>query len=237
MIKKSVRLLPVLGLFMIGALMPSCEKSDFSISDTSLEELDVTLRSNTDGAYSEGISSDGKGRKICFRPVFPITLVFPDSSLLEVADIEALKDAFMEWKSNHPDSRQKPEIVFPHQVELADGTIVEVNSIEEVRNIKKNCRPAPLSDCFTFVFPIEVTNKEGEVITLYSEEELKGSCERPNEGGQGFGKERRERGRGHHIRKPALVYPVEIILKADSSQVVVVSEEELKDIIATCLKN
>jgi hypothetical protein len=237
MIKKSVRLLPVLGLFLIGALMPSCEKSDFSISDTSLEDLDVTLRSNTDGAYSEGISSDGKGRKICFRPIFPITLVFPDSSLLEVADIEALKDAFMDWKSNHPDSRQKPEIVFPHQVELADGTIIEVNSKEEVRNIKKNCRPSPLSDCFTFVFPIEVTNKEGEVVTLSNEEEFRKYCERPNEGGQGFGRERRSRGRGHHIKKPDLVYPVEVILKADSSQVEVASEEELKEIVVACLNN
>jgi hypothetical protein len=237
MIKKSVRLLPVLGLLMIGAMMPSCEKSDFSISDTSLEELDVTLRSNTDGVYSEGISTDGKGRDICFRPIFPVTLVFADSTSLEVGDLEELKSAIMEWKSNHPNSNERPEIAFPHQVELADGTVIEVNSKEEVRAIRETCRPAPLSDCFTFVFPIEITNKDGEIVTLSSEEELKGSCERPNEGGKGFGRDRRERGRGHQIRKPALVFPVEIILTADSTQVGIASAEELKEVIAACLNN
>lgn len=237
MIKKSVRLLPLLGLLMISALMPSCEKDDFSISGSGLEDLDVTLRSNTDGAYAEGISSDGRGKKICFKPIFPITLNFPDSTSLEVADLKGLKTAIMEWKANHPESRQKPKIAFPHQVELADGTVIEVNSREEVQAIKKTCRPAPLSDCFTFVFPIEVTNKDGEVVTLLSEEELKENCERPNEGGQGFGEERRGRGRGHHIRKPALVFPVDIVLTADSSQIEIVNADELKEIIATCLNN
>lgn len=237
MIKKSFRLLPLFGLLMIGIWMPSCEKDDFSVADSSLEDLDVTLRSNTDGAYADGISSDGRGKKICFRPVFPITLNFPDSTSLEIIDLEGLKTAIMEWKANHPDSHQKPRIAFPHQVELADGTVIEVNSKEEVHAIKKTCRPAALSDCFTFVFPIEVTNKEGEVVTILSEEDLKESCERPNEGGQGFGQERRGRGRGHHIKKPALVFPVNIVLTADSTQVEVATADELKEIIATCLNN
>jgi hypothetical protein len=237
MLKKSFSLLPLLGLLLISALMPSCEKEDFSISDSSLEDLDVTLRSNTDGAYADGISSDGKGKKICFRPIFPITLNFPDNTSLEVTDLESLKTAIMEWKANHPDSRQKPGIAFPHQIELADGTVIEVNSKEEVHAIKKTCRPAPLSDCFTFVFPIEVTNKDGEVVIILSEEELKESCERPNEGGQGFGEERRGKGRGHRIKKPALVFPVDIVLTADSTQVEVATADELKEIIATCLNN
>jgi len=231
--KKSILVLlaATLGFFY------SCEKESFTIEDNALEELDVTFRSSTDGAYSDGLSEDGKGRRFCFRPVFPLTLVFVDSSQVKVANLEELKAAILKFKTDNPTLRFRPKIAFPHEVELEDGTIVEVSTPEEVHAIRKECRPAPLTECFAFNFPIKILDKEGKEIVINSEEELKSTCERKDQGRIGFGLGRRQQGRGNHIAKPKLVFPITITLKADGSKLTLNSPDDLKEVVKNCLND
>ncbi len=35
--------------------------------------------------------------------------------------------------------QERPQLVFPHKVELKDGTIVEVNSVEDIKALKDEC--------------------------------------------------------------------------------------------------
>ena len=77
--------------------------------------------------------------KLCFTPVFPITLAFPDGTTLEVGDVEAMKTALHDWKLANPDATEKPEIVFPISIEWEDGTIVEVASFDDLKEQLKDC--------------------------------------------------------------------------------------------------
>lgn len=81
----------------------------------------------------------GKDRP-CFRPVFPLTLEFPDGSQVSVLSPRELHMAIRTWKAAHPDSNERPQFVFPITVQLRDGTQVVVNTPEELRALKHECR-------------------------------------------------------------------------------------------------
>lgn len=76
----------------------------------------------------------------CFTPVFPLSLIFPDSSTVEVADQQALHDALHAWRENNPGVSGHPEIAFPVTVTLSDGTQMTVNSKEELQDLIQSCR-------------------------------------------------------------------------------------------------
>lgn len=80
----------------------------------------------------------GHGRH-CFKPVFPLSIAFPDGTTAEAEDRRALKQLVREWKQNNPDAEERPQFVFPVDVEMEDGTIVTVNSAEELQALKEEC--------------------------------------------------------------------------------------------------
>ena len=81
----------------------------------------------------------GKDRP-CFKPVFPLTLEFPDGTQVTVNTPREMKDAIRAWKQANPDSNERPEFVFPITVQLRDGTQAVVNSAEELAALKEDCR-------------------------------------------------------------------------------------------------
>lgn len=78
--------------------------------------------------------------RACFRPVFPLTVQFPDSTQVTVASQDELKQAARDWREAHPGVHGRTEFVFPITVELRDGTQVIVNTREELRALKEDCR-------------------------------------------------------------------------------------------------
>lgn len=92
--------------------------------------------------------SKGRGHKghflrglKCFDLVFPVTLVFPDASELEVGSYEELKNATIEWRRNNPRAKNHPVIKFPFSVTLkSDGSTVTIESREDLKELKKSCR-------------------------------------------------------------------------------------------------
>ena len=81
----------------------------------------------------------GKDRH-CFKPVFPLTLEFPDGTQSTFTTPREMKEAIRAWRQANPGSTERPEFVFPITVEKRDGTLVVVNSAEELMALKEDCR-------------------------------------------------------------------------------------------------
>ena len=80
-------------------------------------------------------------RRSCFRFQFPLSIVFPDSSIVEYEDGMALKMGLKEWRMENGTADGRPNISFPTDILIvADSTIVTVESREELQQIKEDCR-------------------------------------------------------------------------------------------------
>ena len=139
------------------------------------------------------------------------------------------------------------ELVFPVTLAFADSTTATVNSYEELRQAihtwfeanggghhGHKSRP-------TLVYPYQVTNDAGEIITVENDDQLKdllAAC-RPGPGGPGNGGGNGGHGgHGHHGGDACytLVFPITIQFP-DSTQVTVASQEELRGAVHTWKEN
>ncbi|MEM1319654.1 MAG: hypothetical protein AAGG75_05320 [Bacteroidota bacterium] len=75
----------------------------------------------------------------CFRLVYPLTLQFPDGSTADATDRAELKSLVRTWKAENPDATERPELVFPIDVLMEDGTTMSVDSKEALRELKQSC--------------------------------------------------------------------------------------------------
>jgi len=106
------------------------------------EEQLRRLRADCAGATfgNHGPQGHGQHGLSCFDIVFPITIAFPDGTTAEAADRQALHLLIRTWRKNNPGATERPKIVFPLTVKMDDdGTLVTVNSPEELRQLKQDC--------------------------------------------------------------------------------------------------
>ena len=80
----------------------------------------------------------GRGER-CFRLVYPITVTFPDETTAIVDSRRELKIAVRAWRRNNREVEERPMLTYPLQVEMQDGTIVDVASKEELQALKESC--------------------------------------------------------------------------------------------------
>ena len=101
----------------------------------------AALREACGGTFgNHGPQGHGDHGLTCFELVFPITVQFPDSTTAEAADRQALHLLIRTWKQNNPGVAGRPQIVFPVTVKMdEDGSLVTVNSREELRQLKEDC--------------------------------------------------------------------------------------------------
>lgn len=79
-------------------------------------------------------------RRACFSLAYPISVEFPNGSVLEAANAQTLKVALREWKQANPGAQEdKPTLIYPITVEYDDGTQTSVNSKEELIALKDTC--------------------------------------------------------------------------------------------------
>ena len=76
----------------------------------------------------------------CFKVVYPISVSFPDGEVVSFDDRKALKMALREWKQANPDATERPSLVFPITVVDKEGNEIVVNSKEELKALKEDCR-------------------------------------------------------------------------------------------------
>jgi len=142
------------------------------VTFNSKEEMRSTLKDCSGDKHHKG--RFGK----CFKPVFPVTIIFPDGSTQEVDSKVAMETAIMDWKQNNPDVEGHPEFQFPFDVKLKDSTQVTVNNKDELREIVKGCakdrkhKPG-FGKCFKIVFPISIEFPDGTTEEVGSKEDLR----------------------------------------------------------------
>ena len=139
------------------------------------------------------------------------------------------------------------ELVFPVSIQFADSTTATVNSYEELRQVIRTWFEAnggkPNHDRRpTLIFPYQVMNQAGEIITVANEAELKALHDlcKPHHGDGGMGGHHGggHNGGGHHGGDACftLVFPITIQFP-DSTQLSVASPEEMKTAIHTWKEN
>lgn len=106
-------------------------------SDTELR----ALRADCIGRFgNHRPQGHGQHHLTCFDIVFPLTIAFPDGSTAEAADRQALFQLIRVWRQNNPGVPGRPHITFPLTVKMDDdGSLVTVNSPEELRQLKQSC--------------------------------------------------------------------------------------------------
>ena len=80
----------------------------------------------------------GRGFK-CFALVYPVTISI-NGVATTFEDKESLKAAVKEYKETAGDDAERPTLVFPITVEYDDGTLIDVNSEEELLELKEACK-------------------------------------------------------------------------------------------------
>lgn len=111
------------------------------ITVNSAEEMRA-LRAECAGSTfgNHGPQGHGQHGLSCFELVFPITVKFPDGTTAEAADRQALHELIHTWRQNNPGASSRPQITFPLTVKMDDdGSLVTVNSREELRQLKQDC--------------------------------------------------------------------------------------------------
>ena len=147
-------------------------------------------------------------RRSCFRIVFPFSVTMPDDSVITLESRED-KALIRAWYADNPGTTEKPELIYPIEIEYQDGTTATINSREEFIQAREECRTVR---CFDLVYPFTVTMPDGSTITLNSEEDRQ------------LIRAWYEANPGVHER-PTLVYPVDIIFQDGTTQTINDTEE------------
>lgn len=156
-------------LLLIGLALTACEKEEVITMEEPVLTEDFTV---TERGFVHGPNG---GRMECYKLVFPVDVVFPDETILEATDAEALKQMLMEWRANNPGATDHPRIAFPYEVELRDGTIATIETEEDVQELRQDCRisrPHQPTKCFRLIYPVTVNLPDGTSVDAGSAEEL-----------------------------------------------------------------
>ena len=67
----------------------------------------------------------------CFTFNWPLSIQFPDSSVVEINNFDEAEDLIDAWYDANPNVNEDVELVYPFDVTLADGTVQTINSEDE----------------------------------------------------------------------------------------------------------
>ncbi|NJL76208.1 MAG: hypothetical protein HC892_15520 [Saprospiraceae bacterium] len=108
-------------------------------------------------------------RARCFEVVYPVTIIFPDSTTAQATDAQSFHTLVREWRANNPSVEGRPEIAFPYTIQLKDSTTVTVNSTEELTAVAGDCVEDAVR-CFELVFPVTVQYPNGTTVEVADRE-------------------------------------------------------------------
>jgi hypothetical protein len=111
----------------------------------------------------------------CFSILYPVTILYPGGASASVNSDYELYQAYDAWEQANPNATEYPEMAFPITVQLADGTVQQAQSQEDIDALFEACYGGweePVDECFNFVFPISVQLPDGSVQVANSNEAL-----------------------------------------------------------------
>jgi hypothetical protein len=222
---------PSMSLYAIGEeyydyMMYKAEISpeygyQISLGDMALDAGDMTeIFFAKDGRKlggRDGMEERKRHDKRCFKFVFPLTFSLGETSYT-ANDYQEFRDAM---KANYEETgeKQKPEFVFPIQIQFGRGDEVEtvtINSDDELKEAFQACRgEEDDKKCFTFGFPVSFTMPDGSVLTAEDEKDLEEKMGAFYESYTG------------EKKRPEVVFPVDLMFE-DGSSLTVNSPEEMK---------
>lgn len=221
MLNQAIRLSSILFLFA-ALVFTSCSKDDI------LSENFTSDKTGTFGDKDSNKDGDRNGnhRNNCFELVFPITMTLPDGTTVTGEDKESLRDQIKDWYENNSDVEEKPTLVYPIDVEMKeDGSIVTVNSAEELATLKEDCRGQNQGGhgnrCLTLVYPVTINFPDGTSATVEDRDAFRTAIRTWKENNPDA------------EERPSLAYPVDVTLE-DGTTVTVNSSEEMAALKQDC---
>lgn len=224
----------VLTLFSALTLFTACQQDesllveDFTSNDQIL--FDGCDRGGQKGPQGPGHMGGRDGAfapERCFDLIFPVTLQYPNGTTKEIASKEDYATALAAWKKANPRSKQHPEIAFPFEISLADGTVLTIETQDELKDVLDDCRPnghAELNPCYQIVFPVTVVFPDSTTAVANSQTEfanLVHAWRTNNPDTEG---------------RPSIAFPYSIEL-SDGSTVVINSMDDIREQNHACREN
>lgn len=106
-------------------------------------------------------------RRSCFQIVFPFSVTMPDNTVITLEDRED-RSLIREWYQNNPDATEKPNLVFPIEIEYQDGALETINDLDELLAAREGCKRVR---CFDLVYPYSFEMPDASIITLNSKDD------------------------------------------------------------------
>lgn len=220
------------SMALVLMFLVSCSENGLDLTSNPAvdyeEVLDLTT-DDVDAEYdeldAEFLTTDNGLRGPCFTLVFPVTVVFPDSTEFTAASLDELKEALADWKANATPGEGRPHLKFPFEVETADGEIVTVENKEDLIALKKDCvrerKRQAIRKCFDLVYPVNIELPNGEVVEIDSKTEMKI-----------FLHSWAHRNRGKDLR-PKIQLPFQVTLE-DGTVIDITSKDDLLQALEDC---
>lgn len=227
----------MLLVFSLGMFFTSCTDSSESTDAATAEDYSEEVVTRTRDA-----AALGKGG--CYELVFPVTVVFADSTTAEVDSYEALKAAIKAWRVDNPDVKTRPQLAYPFDVINDAGEVITVTDATVQKELRALCGKSIIGGnhgnghgqgghggqgghdnaCFKINFPFSVSLPDSTIITLNSKEDRKTLHDAI--------KEYRKNNPGVRVH-PELVFPITVTME-DGTVVTVNTREELKALKESC---
>ena len=223
--KTQIKNLRTFGFILLAALaiaFTSCNKEDVELVD---------IESFTDGTLDE-LQKGVVGKKHCLEFIFPISIEFIDESTAEVDSYENLHETVKAWfEANDVEKSKenKPQLVFPIQVLNQEGEVIDVASVDELKDLRSECprigkckkgKRGKGFKCFSLVFPVTLTI-DGTDQTFEDRMALKAAVRAYKDEA------------GDEFERPTLVFPVTVEYE-DGTEVEVTDQDELKALKQAC---
>ena len=122
----------------------------FDINGRKLERSRGDKDDKGDKGDRDDKDADKKGKKKnCFYLEYPVSVKFPDDSVIEVADRKEHSEALRTWHKENPDVKERAQFIFPiniYWIEKDTKARYTISSHEEMREVHGKCKESKDSD-------------------------------------------------------------------------------------------
>jgi hypothetical protein len=229
-------ILPVFALLFLV----SCNLDELREEDPILQGLLIDVESLSAEEYTADLAEVDmneewgpemqrfKGKRPCFKFIFPLTVIFSDTENREFNSPEEFREAMEAWKIENPGA-EHPIFDFPIEVELKGGDIRTIGGQEDFEALKQECfdnRPdfPRWQLCFKPLFPLDILFPgETDPETMETPMDLKEAMREwklNNPGAEDH---------------PVIVFPILIEMEGDGADVEIKDMKDLKEYLKDCI--
>lgn len=104
--------------------------------DVILEADGSTLAINDDDELEDLFDAcDDYNAEDCFTFVFPLEIMFPDSSIVAINSLDEGETIVEDWYDANPNVNEDVQLIYPIEVMLPDGTLKSINDEDELDDL------------------------------------------------------------------------------------------------------